>query len=120
MVGRMADSLPPNHVQANRPTVLDPRVLELCLQTAGLWELTVHSRLGLPRHIDPIKFWRTQTEPGAALYAVVTPDERHGAFNVEVIDASGDFYCEVLGYRTVTFMEGVDASPLKWLQAVAA
>lgn len=120
MVARIADLLPPNHVPTDRPTVLDPRVLELCLQTAGLWELTVHSRLGLPRHIDHVKFWRTQREPGVALYAVVSPDERHGAFNVEVIDATGDLYCEVSGYRTVTFMEGVDASPLKWLQAVAA
>ncbi|HET9697914.1 MAG TPA: SDR family NAD(P)-dependent oxidoreductase, partial [Terriglobales bacterium] len=120
MVGKMSAALPPNHIPADLPTVWDPRVLELCLQTAGLWELTIHSRLGLPLHIDQVKVWRTQVEPGVALHAVVTPDERHGLFNVEVIDSSGDLYCELLGYRTVTFLEEVDASPLRWLQAVAA
>jgi len=119
MIGQMSASLPPNHAPAHLQTVLNPRILELCLQTAGLWEITVKNRLGLPQHIDRIRLWNAALEPDSTLYAIVTPDERHGVFNAEVIDSKGRRFCEMQGYRTAVLMNDVDASPLQWLQAAA-
>ena len=31
-----------------------PRLIELCFQTAGFWEMGVQSRMGLPQHIDRV------------------------------------------------------------------
>ena len=31
--------LPGNHMPADRPTLMSPRLIELCFQTAGLWEM---------------------------------------------------------------------------------
>jgi hypothetical protein len=95
-------------------------MVELCFQTAGLWEITVQARMGLPQHVDRITLWHPKPQPGVTLFAVVSPDERHGYFNAEVIDSDGNRYCEVVGYRTVPWMTEVDTTPLKWLQAVAA
>lgn len=120
MIGQMAANLPPNYSPADRCSILEPRMIELCFQTAGLWEITVEGRMGLPQHVDRITCWRTKPHPGATLFAIVSPDERHGVFNAEVIDSEGNAYCEVVGYRTVTWLTDVDATPLKWLQAVAA
>jgi hypothetical protein len=120
MIGQMATSLPPNHIPADLQTVLDPRLIELCLQTAGLWEISVRGSLGLPQHIDQINFWHNPPQRNEALCAIVTPNEKRGDFHIEVLDSNGNLFCEVLGYRTVTLVSEVDASPLKWLQAVAA
>ena len=38
MVGLMARSLPDNHRPADLPTLMAPRLIELCFQTAGSWE----------------------------------------------------------------------------------
>ena len=39
IVGLMAKGLPPNHLPADLPTLMAPRLIELCFQTAGLWEM---------------------------------------------------------------------------------
>ena len=44
--------LPPNHEPADLPTVLAPRLVELCFQTAGLWEAGRTGRLALPAHVE--------------------------------------------------------------------
>ena len=31
-----------------------PRLIELCFQTAGLWEMGVQSRMGLPQHVGRV------------------------------------------------------------------
>ncbi len=42
MVGEMAKGLPGNHKPADRPTLMAPRLIELCFQTAGLCEMGIH------------------------------------------------------------------------------
>ena len=39
IVGRLARELPADHEPASRPTEFVPRLIELCFQTAGVWEL---------------------------------------------------------------------------------
>ena len=39
LVGRFAGELPANHEPASQTTEIAPRLIELCFQTAGMWEL---------------------------------------------------------------------------------
>ena len=71
-----------------------PRLIELCFQTAGLWEIGVegHARMFLPQHIQRICLWRAPELAEGPLYAVVTPDPHQGSCDVEVVDAAGNLY----------------------------
>ena len=90
-------------------------MIELCLQTAGLWDLGVQGRMGLPQHIEELKILRSPELAEGRLYAVVTPN--NGSFDAEVLDEKGNRYVQLTGYRTVTLPGGVDAEALKALQA---
>ncbi|HKT88952.1 MAG TPA: SDR family NAD(P)-dependent oxidoreductase, partial [Candidatus Sulfotelmatobacter sp.] len=46
MVGLMAEKLPANHFPPGLPTSISPRLVELCFQTAGLWEIGTENRMG--------------------------------------------------------------------------
>jgi hypothetical protein len=118
IVGLMAKGLPANHLPSELPTVLAPRLIELCFQTAGVWEMGVQGRMGLPLHIDRVSFFLSAPEFDATRwYAVVTPDPVRGSFDAEVVDAKGNRYLQLSGYRTAAFSSAVDAEPLKALQA---
>ena len=63
IIGLMAKNLPDNHHPAERPAVASPRLIELCFQTAGLWEMSEQGRMGLPQHVHqvcfgPLRWWR--------------------------------------------------------------
>ena len=47
----LAADLPANHSPAEQPLVMAPRLLELCFQTAGVWELGTQGRMALPNAI---------------------------------------------------------------------
>jgi len=118
IVGLLAKDLPSNHLPSKLPTVLAPRLIELCFQTAGVWEMGVQGRMGLPLRIDRVSSSISTPESvSARLYAVVTPDEIRGSFDAEVVDAKGNCYLQLSGYRTAVFPSAVDAEPLKALQA---
>jgi hypothetical protein len=114
----MAKGLPANHHPADASTALLPRLIELCLQAAGLWELKVQGRLGLPRHIHKLSFWGTLDRAEGRLYAVVTADPVQNSFEVEALDETGKRYVCVSGYRTEAFTDMLEAPPKK-MQAVA-
>ncbi|HYL12503.1 MAG TPA: SDR family NAD(P)-dependent oxidoreductase [Terriglobales bacterium] len=116
IIGQLTGGLPANHHPLELPTVMAPRLIELCFQTAGLWELGVQGRFGLPLHVDRVCLCRTP-DPSARLYAVVTPDPQHESFNAEVIDTAGNQYVQLVGYRTVAIPNAVGGEPLKALQA---
>jgi polyketide synthase-like dehydratase family protein len=116
IIALMAESLPNNHYPPERPTIIAPRVIELCFQAAGVWEMGVQGRMGLPRHIDRISFIRSPELAEGRLYAMVRPDPL-GSFDAEVIDSQGHRYIELSGYSTVEFPNAVDAERLKKLRA---
>jgi NAD(P)-dependent dehydrogenase (short-subunit alcohol dehydrogenase family) len=127
IVGLMAKGLGNNHHPAELPTLMAPRLIELCFQTAGVWEMGVQGRMGLPLHIDRVSFSGPDPEQAEGrLYAVVTPIASDGSFDAEVVDAKGNHYVQLNGYRTVVVPGAVDAGPLKVLldamslEAVAA
>jgi acyl transferase domain-containing protein/NADP-dependent 3-hydroxy acid dehydrogenase YdfG len=99
---RFADALPD---QAGEPTVTGPRLVELCFQTAGLWEAGREGRLALPAHVDAVRLGAEPAErPG--LLATARPDGR-GGFDCVVRDEDGAVVLRVGGYRTVPMPDPV-------------
>ncbi len=120
MVGVMAKSLPHNHQPSDQPTLMAPRLIELCFQTAGLWELSMQNRFGLPQAVQQVSLLRAPVLAEGQLYAVVTPNPAQGSFDAEVVDAKGNCYLQLGGYRTAALPGNFDAEPLKALHAVTA
>jgi len=120
IIGLMAKGLPANHLPSELPTLTTPRLIELCFQTAGLWEMGVHGRMGLPLYIDRVSLLLPPPEADdARLYAVVT-SEGGSSFDAEILDTKGNRYLQLSGYRTVAFPGALEAERLKALQAAMA
>jgi len=120
MVGEMTEPLPVNHYPPERRTVVAPRLIELCFQTAGLWEMGVQGRMGLPLHVHRARFLRAPELAEGRFYAVVTPDPGQGSFDAEVLDARGNRYVHLGAYRTVALPNRLDAELLRPLQSAIA
>jgi hypothetical protein len=118
IIGLMANGLCNNHHPSELPTLMAPRLIELCFQTAGIWEMGVQGRMGLPQRVDGVSVFEREPERSEdRLYAVITPNQRDGSFDAEVLDAKGNRYLQLSGYRTVAVPGGIDAGSLKTLQA---
>jgi len=98
-IGRFAAGLPANHVPSENPTRTEPRLVELCFQTAGAWEIGHTGMMALPSHADLIRTLRRPKGDGQ-LFAIVHPAE-DGSFNCRVVDAAGDVLVRLDGYRTM-------------------
>ena len=120
MIGVLAGHLPGNHKPADQPTLMAPRLIELCFQTAGLWEMSEQNRFGLPQNVHQVSLLRAPTLAESQLYAVVTPNPDHESFDAEVVDTKGNCYVQLSGYRTAALPNSLDAEPLKALHAVMA
>ena len=78
-----------------------PLLIELCFQTAGLWEAGSTGILGLPHSIGELKVYRKYVN-GASIYAEIKPKERDGQlyFDARVMDSKGNVYLDLMDYRT--------------------
>src|SRR6185437_1674407 len=113
MVGELVADLPDECTPADRRTVIGPRLIELCFQTAGLWEIAAQEKMGLPWQVSSVT-WLRQPEPAdRQFYAVVTHHPEQGSFDAEVMDGEGNRYLQLAGYRTATMPSNVDSDPLK-------
>jgi NAD(P)-dependent dehydrogenase (short-subunit alcohol dehydrogenase family) len=119
VVGLFADALPPNHEPAERPTLVSPRLVELAFQTAGVLELGTRGVMGLPLRVARVRALRAPGAAGGRLYAVVTPGPG-GAFDARVVDADGNVYLAVEGYRTVELPDAASAALLEPFRAAMA
>ena len=108
-MGEMAACLPGHHHPEARPLAAAPRLIELCFQTAGLWELAVRHRLGLPQHVDRVTIYKNSEEAAGPLFAMATPRAADECFDMEVVDGAGTCYLQVSGYRTVAFRSDLEA-----------
>ena len=118
LVGRLRADLPPITATAKQ-TLLAPRLIELCLQTAGVWEIGHSGRLALPTSIERVVVHRPQ-EDGAPLYAEIVPraDGDELSFDARVVDAHGNVYLELHGYRTARLPGRLSEGQLAPLRAV--
>jgi NAD(P)-dependent dehydrogenase (short-subunit alcohol dehydrogenase family) len=116
VVGLMAGDLPPNHQPAELPTLMTPRLIELCFQTAGLWELGTEGRMALPLHVDRVVRYPGADDPGH-LAAVVHPRANGDGVDAEVVDEHGRVRITLEGYRTVELPSPIDEAALAPLRA---
>jgi hypothetical protein len=119
VIGKFQLDLPPMTGQP-KDTLVAPLLIELCLQTAGVWEIGRTGVLALPTAIDRVIVHRTP-EDKATLYAEIEP--RSGAndaldFDARVVDAEGKLYLELHGYRTARLPDPIDDQVVAPLRAV--
>ncbi|PYQ45227.1 MAG: hypothetical protein DMG99_02175, partial [Acidobacteria bacterium] len=111
------ENLAANHHPAELVTALAPRLIELCFQTAGLWEMGIDGRMGLPLHIDHLDVAPGVSESAhGPFYAVVTRKLDQKSFDAEVIDGSGKRLVRLSGYHTIALADSMDARKLEPLQ----
>jgi hypothetical protein len=99
-VARLTDPLPANHDPAELAVIVAPRLIELCFQTAGLWQAGREGRLALPMRIGGVHLLAEPADAVAPLSAVahqVGPD----CFDCFVVDAAGNVLVRLDSYRTV-------------------
>ena len=101
-IGVIADHLPPNTCPDAAASLMAPRLIELCFQTAGIWEMERHGMLALPLAVGAVTAYRQpEHAEGARLYALVTAVDGGAAFDAQVVDEAGNVYVDLKGYRTV-------------------
>ncbi len=117
VVGLMAKKLPDNHNPADLPTLVSPRLIELCFQSAGIWEMGMKEKMGLPYHIDSLEIFRKgDDKKSGKLFAVVTPTQ-NDSFDAYVVDEKGAVYLQLQGYATMELPEPLAKERLKPLKA---
>jgi NAD(P)-dependent dehydrogenase (short-subunit alcohol dehydrogenase family)/acyl carrier protein len=115
MIGELADPLPLHHRPQEAPTLMAPRLIELCFQTAGIRQLATRGTMGLPHHVDRVVRY-PEVEAEGPICAVVRAGATADAFDAQVVDARGEILVEVLGYRTIELPGQVDPEALAPLQ----
>ena len=98
------------------PLVTSPRLVELCFQTAGLWELGRSGRYGLPAAIDRLSWLGSASQSDSRLCAVVRPGS-DGSFDARVVDESGAVLVILDGYRTIELPVALTEETLEPLRA---
>jgi hypothetical protein len=106
VAARFAGDLP---AQAGTPTLIGPRLVELCFQAAGLHETAAEGRLALPLHVGEIRLHAEPVER-AGLVATLRPDGG-GGYDGEVRDGD-EVVLSVRGYRSVPLADGVPGEVL--------
>ena len=107
--GSLADHLPEDRSPAGVPTLLRPRLEELCFQVAGLWEAGHEGRLALPAHVDRLSVLDELVgEQPEGVVAVAHPVAGEpGVFDCEVLDPTGRVVLRLEGYHTVPLPGGL-------------
>jgi 3-hydroxymyristoyl/3-hydroxydecanoyl-(acyl carrier protein) dehydratase len=119
VLGKLQTDLPPATSQG-QPLAVTPRLLELCFQTAGIWEAGATGALGLPASIERLVLYKREVG-GAPIYAEVKPtlsQDNRPCFDARVVDAQGHLYLELKGYRTSPFPGTIDSARLQPLRAL--
>ena len=111
---RFAIDLPADREPASEPSVLGPRLIELCFQTAGLCEAAQFDRLGLPLHVTRLRLYAQPVERGS-LVALASPGS--DGYVCTVVDADGEVILRLDGYRTVALPDAIATNVLRPIQS---
>ncbi len=115
VIGQMPGNLPADQGPSRLPTVMSPRLIELCFQTAGIWEMGTTGKMGLPLHVERVRALRSPDRAEGPFYAIVTPQP--DGYSAQVVDGQGEVYLSLNGYRTVELPGGVEEARLEPLRA---
>ena len=118
VLGELAHDLPPNHAPDAGTTQAVPRLIELCFQTAGVWEIGTTGVMALPTHVDRVSRFAGADAPGR-LTAVIRP-RGDGGTDAEVVDEHGTVRIRLEGYRTTPLPAPLDEDAVAPLRAVVA
>jgi hypothetical protein len=99
-VAVLADPLPDNHVPDHLPLSTAPRLVELCFQTAGLWQAGRADLLALPMRVGSAQVVGDPATAKGKLRARAN-ETSPGVFDCAVVDAEGTMIVRLDGYRTV-------------------
>ena len=117
--GVLTAGLPDDHTPMTSAFALQPRLMELCLQTSGVWELATSGRLALPLGIEHVEAAAAGTPAAGTVTARATARDDE-AFDVDVTDAAGTILVRMRGYRSIALPGGGDANAIRLLQAAAS
>ena len=119
VLGKLNKKLPP--ITENEKLLLSvPVLVELCFQTAGVWEIGTNGSLSLPQSIGCLKIFENKVN-GVPIYAEVTPKTMKDGevqFNARVIDSKGQVYLEIENYRTSRLPYSVEQTLLTPLRTL--
>jgi hypothetical protein len=107
VIGRLNPGLPPLGASPETVLAAAPRLIELCFQTAGVWEIGTSGRMGLPQHIECVRVAPDASEGTGERYAVVSPRD-DGSFDAAVVDPEGRVLVQLEGYATALLPAAVD------------
>jgi hypothetical protein len=108
IIGQMKPGLPPNHRPEERTLTTAPRLLELCFQTAGSWEIGTTGKMALPQRIGRVRFNGTVATVGQVLQAVVTPRTESGHFDSRVVDGEGRILVALEDYQSIEYPGAIE------------
>ncbi|HET6439602.1 MAG TPA: SDR family oxidoreductase, partial [Anaeromyxobacter sp.] len=116
-VGLLRSRLPPNAKDPEAPELVAPRLVELCFQTAGVFEISRRHTFGLPAGVESLRFYRAPAKPRGRLFAEVRARNGADTFDAHVVDGEGNVLLELSGYRTIslpqTDVPGLELKPQK-------
>ncbi len=122
LIGKWRKDLPPVTDSMTEWATL-PMLVELCLQTAGVWEIGKTGVLSLPRSIQRLDVHRTSIPRQSALFAEVEPTQTGDGsmkFDARVVDGKGKVYLELKGYQTEALPypveQGLLSTLTQWVQ----
>ena len=116
VVGLLPADLPADQQPATTTQQMLPRLIELCFQTAGIWQIGTAGQMALPWQVDRVSVLRDLQTAEGRLYALVTPSEA-SSYDAVVADEAGHVFVRVHGYRTVELPGGVDDDRRRPLQS---
>jgi NAD(P)-dependent dehydrogenase (short-subunit alcohol dehydrogenase family) len=118
-LGLLPEIMPPAFGRRDAATILDPRLVELCFQTAGIWDLGVRGRFGLPQHVGRVRF-ADPAPPRGRVYSEATAGSDVGCFDARVVDEAGNVLVSLEGYRTIELPGAIPIELLAALQPIMA
>jgi hypothetical protein len=105
-IGLLPVELLPDTDPENVAHQMQARLIELCFQTAGAWELTLKNRMALPTALAsvtvfPLAEGIAVPRADRRIYALVEVVKDGESFDAQVVDDCGDIYLRLKGYRTI-------------------
>ena len=121
IIGRAAKDLKPLILDGGEQSVI-PMLIELCFQTAGVYQAGSSGILALPRSIQTLSVYDEDPKDLKDLYAEVScgnPDDIHAEYDARVLDKTGNVILEIRGYVTAPLPFPVEEKLLEPMKILA-
>ena len=95
-----------------------PMLIELCFQTAGIWEIAETGSMSLPVAVGNVKYYAGKSG-SRQVFAEVHPQEVSEGkyrYDARVVDSDGYVYLELEDYRTASLVYPFEKDLLSPLQ----